>query len=124
MHRSLSAAVISAIATYGAQVCLAADADGYYRTTGAPSCAQFIDGQRSGKSVEALQNLSWIAGYVSAYNASVPATYDILGNAGIDGAALWMSNYCSVHPLEDIARGMETLVREQRPKRDVKRPAR
>ena len=93
------------------------------RTIGDPSCSKFLNGLAD-DATESLEDAAWLAGCITAYNTLTGQTYDILGASDLDGAVLWMKNYCNAYPLERLSRGMESLVEELRPNRTVTRPLR
>ncbi len=122
MNRVLLLAVAGTILT-GTQTCLAADADGYFRTIGVPTCGEFVASQLPSAAPYAdIRVGSWIAGYISAYNAQAPDTYDILRGGGMDGARLWLTNYCNAHALDNLSKAMDALVDEGHSQRTIRRP--
>ncbi len=64
-----------------------------------------------------ITTMGWVAGFLTAYNRQTPGTYDILGNADLASAMLWLENYCKAHPLSDLAGGMNVLTDEFYPRR-------
>ena len=54
---------------------------------------------------------AWLYGFVTAYNVYAPSGE---GVSPVDGAAMdaWVTNYCSVHPLEPLVGAAESLVAE------------
>lgn len=58
----------------------------------------------------------YVAGWLTAYNALTPDTYDILPN-GNDGAMIWLNNFCTANPLELLETGLNQLVIEAYPNR-------
>lgn len=122
MNRAPSLAIAATILT-ATQASVGADADGYFRTVGVPSRGEFIASQQPHAAPSSgVQVGSWIAGYVSAYNADAPNTYDTLPGSGLDGARLSLKNYCDTHALDDLAKAVETSVEEAHPRRITHRP--
>jgi hypothetical protein len=58
----------------------------------------------------------FIAGWLTAYNAMVSDTFDIVPN-GLDGTTLWLNNYCNNNPLKQLEDGLRALVEEAYPSR-------
>jgi hypothetical protein len=92
------------------------DVDGNYRVIGVPSCGRFIEDTNTAGWAN-ISNMTWVAGYITAYNRWLPDTYDIKGGSNVKSILLWLGNYCSVNPLNDLDQGMTALVNELRPKR-------
>jgi hypothetical protein len=65
---------------------------------------------------------TWSAGYLTAFNLRTPGTYDILGNTDINGAMLWLENYCRNNPLERFATAWNELFNELSPTRTTQKP--
>ena len=87
--------------------------DGASVIVGPISCGKFIENLKTGGSPYML----WVAGYLTAYNALVPDTFDVLGNSDMASVKLWLENYCKANPLEKLPTAMEVLINELRPKR-------
>lgn len=100
---------------------VAADASGQSGTVGAVSCAVFLRELES-KSSKSTAYLGWLAGYVTAYNAQTPKTYQILGNSDLFGAELWVKNFCEKNPLQNISLAAAVLMIELHPTRQIKAP--
>lgn len=58
---------------------------------------------------------NWLAGYLTAYDAWVPATYDIRGREKMLGTMVWLEDYCKVHPRDKFTEAMERLIAELHP---------
>jgi hypothetical protein len=52
----------------------------------------------------------WLSGYLSSYNRYAVDTYNILGRSDLEGAMLWVENYCKAHPLESFSDAVSSLV--------------
>ncbi|WP_156103950.1 hypothetical protein [Acidithiobacillus ferrivorans] len=61
-----------------------------------------------------FDDASWVEGWLSASNQMFknyngrPIT-DLLHNTDINGAMLWIANYCNVHPLKSLYRASSEL---------------
>lgn len=107
----------------------AADIDGKYAVSVANgkmgSCGQYItardEGRRS-KYRKENRHISWIFGYLTAYNRQTPDTWSIEGQTDTSAILLWLENYCKQTPLTDFAQAMELLTDELHPKRIRKAP--
>ncbi len=107
----------------------AADIDGAYNVTFGEekmgSCGQYVtarDEERRGKYRKINTHITWIFGYLTAYNRQTPDTYDIKGQTDTEAMLLWLENYCKKNPLDDFADAMELLTDELHPKRIRKKP--
>ena len=107
----------------------AADIDGKYAVSVATgkmgSCGQYItardEGRRS-KYRKENRHISWIFGYLTAYNRQTPDTWSIEGQTDTSAILLWLENYCKRNSLADFAEAMEPLTDELHPKRIRKAP--
>jgi hypothetical protein len=59
----------------------------------------------------------WLAGYVTAYNAATPGTYNILGSNDLKSATLWLYNWCKANPQRSLAEAAEALTIDLYPAR-------
>ncbi len=106
----------------------AKDIDGNYQSyldEAMGSCGQYVaarDEARRGAPRKSNTHLSWMAGYLTAYNLQTPDTQDILGQTDREAILLWLENYCKQNPLTDFADAMESLTDELHPKRIRKAP--
>ncbi len=103
----------------------AADIDGNYAIVSVEgvieSCGLYVaarDEGRRGGNVKERYHISWIAGYLTAYNLKTPDTYDIGGQTIL----LWLENYCKRNPLAGLAKAVELLTVELHPKRIRTKP--
>ena len=69
-----------------------------------------------------LRYTSWIAGYVTAYNAASPDTYNILGDSNVKSTMQWLDTWCKANPEGNLAGGMHALTQELHAKRHKTRP--
>lgn len=87
---------------------------------GTQSCGTWLKDESSeadGKSM----NHSWLAGFVTAYNATgIGGTHNASSGTDFAGLTRWISNYCAAHPLDSIAVASGALVNELR-RRQVRR---
>lgn len=76
--------------------------------TGVSSCRQWQENRTAGN-MASFQQRSWIAGFLSGYNA---ASYgrDFLASKP-DAAAIhnWIDNHCNNNPLDDLSRAVTAL---------------
>ncbi len=107
----------------------AGDIDGIYagqRTNGKmPSCGQYVvarDEGRRGDDINQNVFISWVAGYITAYNRQTPDTYSIRGQTDLEAMLLWLDNYCKEKPLGTFAYAMALLTNELHPKRIRRAP--
>ena len=107
----------------------AADIDGAYNATFGEekmrSCGQYVtarDEQRRAKYRKINTYITWIYGYLTAYNTLTSDTYDIMGQTDRSAILLWLENYCKQNPLKRFAEAMELLTDELHPRRIRKAP--
>jgi hypothetical protein len=62
------------------------------------------------------RSLILCGGWLTAYNKFTPDTANIIPN-GVDGAALWLNNYCTKNPLSNLHDALQALVTEAYPSR-------
>ena len=78
---------------------------------GATSCGAWTEERRSSPLV-AMGTVSWLLGFVSAYNAYVAKDGRVQGDADPDALTAWLDNYCISHPLDDIDTATRVLITE------------
>ncbi len=107
----------------------AGDIDGIYagqHTNGEmPSCGQYVvarDEGRRGDYINQNVFISWVAGYITAYNRQTPDTYSIRGQTDLSAMLLWLENYCKEKPLGTFAYAMALLTNKLHPKRIRRAP--
>ena len=108
--------------------CLAADANGNFGSSLPKDlryCDTYIaalDDCLSGHCYK--QNLfnAWLYGYITAYNAYVDDTFNIIG--GRDAASLnyWLANFCKKNPQVSLDTAVGNLMTELRPQRIKAKP--
>ena len=100
----------------------AADKNGSFGIlgSGTQSCGNYVETPTS--STHDLAYVAWTVGYLTAYNRSEPDTYNILGSSDLDGAMVWLKNYCKEHPLERFVSAVHYLTIELHPKRTRIKP--
>jgi len=86
---------------------------------GADSCGTFLEARRTKTDTN---DLSWVTGYLTAVDTTYPITYGILGSSGLDGAMVWIENYCDQNPLRPFAIAVYSLVDELYPQRITQQP--
>ncbi len=88
----------------------AADDTGNYLTMGLgnASCKSFLSEDDDG----AAYYLSWLAGYMTAYNFSQEDTYSILGETKtVAQVESWLRDYCTVNGNESFEQAVRNLLR-------------
>ncbi len=107
----------------------AVDIDGAYYIISATgemgSCGQYVatrDEARRGDHREENIHITWIFGYLTAFNRLAPDTFDIMGQTDKSAMLLWLENYCKKNPLEEFAGAMDPLTIELHPRRIRKAP--
>ena len=91
----------------------AADDTGNYLTMGLgnSSCKSFLSEDEDG----AAYYLSWLAGYMTAYNFSQEDTYSILGETKtVEQVESWLRDYCTVNGHETFEQAVRNLLRNLR----------
>ena len=97
----------------------AADIRGKHTDYAVPACKPYLDAvarMRARKELDPVdvqyaRAWGWIAGYLTAYNANVPDTYDIIGERPAN-EQLAVEAYCKEHPGHDFAQLMGARVKE------------
>jgi hypothetical protein len=74
---------------------------------GAISCGKWTD-DRHNNPFAAGDDVSWVLGYVSAYN--VWGKQDIPEGTDAAGMAAWIDNYCARNPLDSLAVAAEAMI--------------
>jgi hypothetical protein len=85
---------------------------------GSTSCDKYIEARTSTTGVDYSKHLgyvAWVAGYITAVNRRTPDVYDVLEKTDMDGALLWIENWCRTNPLELFATAVGTLTNELLP---------
>jgi hypothetical protein len=97
---------------------MSADKDGSYLLVGigAKTCGAYIEARNASKdsfsSIDSIYFLTWLTGYLSAYNKFASSTYDITGGKDNEGLMIWLDNYCHAHPLDKFSTGVSALTKE------------
>lgn len=107
----LAAALLCMVPGAGAR-----DAGGSFETVGAKSCAAFMRDHEA-RSWAYNADTAWVTGYLTAYNALVPDTSNILGATDVSGAMLWLQKYCTAYPGNGLAEAMLALTAHLYPDR-------
>jgi hypothetical protein len=78
--------------------------DGFWYIT---TCGQYAGDRRLPVDVgEHASDRSYVAGWLSAYNALVSGRNLSGGDARLDDTLLWVDGYCLKHPFETIQNGL------------------
>ncbi|MFK7793764.1 MAG: HdeA/HdeB family chaperone [Gammaproteobacteria bacterium] len=95
---------------WGGTSAYAADDTGQYLTMGLGnlSCKSFLSEDEEG----AAYYLSWLAGYMTAYNHLAEETYSIMGKTKTIGQIeSWLRDYCTVNGDETFESATRNLLR-------------
>jgi hypothetical protein len=97
-----------------------ADDDGQYfvKGLGTRTCQQYLDETAAGSSMHVLYR-SWLNGYLTAYNALVPTTYDIAPGSSVEGLARATESLCRQAPDALFATVAQALTTALLPRRQV-----
>ena len=77
---------------------------------GNKSCGTWTADHQADNANALLQD-SWLGGYVSAYNNYVPAAKNnVASSTDFNGMREWVSNYCSLNPLDRIDTAAQKLL--------------
>lgn len=114
----LAAAVLAA-----ASVAHAADRNGNFavKGVGLERCETYL-GARAQNAPLAVLAGSWLNGYLSAHNQLTPGTYDIAGQAGLNGLLVWLDGYCDKNRSQPLVVAATALITVLEPNRTVQRP--
>ena len=88
----------------------AADGGGNYAIWGAGgrSCNQY---ERSADDSSARGTFGdYLMGYLTAYNALAPDTYNAVGTMSLEDALAWLDDYCDTHRMDSFDRAITQLV--------------
>ena len=114
MRISLWLAVLASV--LASDVCESVDKNGGYTTLikrEESGCSTFVaarDDARRGDYGRENKYLAWLSGYITAYNAEVSDTYDIMGAKDMPSLLLWLENECRQNPLEEFTKATEHLM--------------
>ena len=111
---------------------LGSDIDGQFRNfipKGFDSCDVFIaevNNCQQGHCARLSLFKVWSAGYMTAYNALTPDTYDIAGGKEADSSdqstIIWLENYCRQHPAKTYTESIKNLTIDLYPMRTKTAP--
>jgi hypothetical protein len=98
----------------------AADSDSHYliRGIGQSSCNSY----NKARAADSDSYSHYINGYLTAYNAFAPDTYDITPGMDADAIIAWMDSYCADKQTSSFADAMSHLVEEMHEKREKTSP--
>lgn len=91
----------------------AADKNGKYTVLsfGTKSCGEVLaDFKDNGRGK--FMNSIWVAGYITAINERVANRSNIAAGTESEAWNLWIYNYCSTYPLDDLATSTGALIAE------------
>jgi hypothetical protein len=108
--------------------CLAADRNGNYGSSlpkDIKDCNDYIaalDNCLGGHCYK--QNLfnAWLNGYITAYNAYVSDTFNIIGDRNPASLNYWLADYCKKNPQDSFDTAVGHLMSELRPQRTKEKP--
>lgn len=108
MKRLLAAAIIG-LMTHGTAA--AADGKGKYTVLGAgtTSCATWSR-ERKADSPQSRSLMSWVHGYISAYNAYVSKKENIFDKLDIAIVVDWVDSHCLYHVNNDLHSTADALI--------------
>lgn len=105
--------VVLLICLSTSSLAFAVDAGGKFTvlSLGTNSCGDVVEANKKART-EKLHNSIWVAGYLTAINERVSSKSNIA--AGTNPAAwdLWIFNYCSSSPLQNLHDATAALVKE------------
>lgn len=103
---------------------LAADQNDDFRVKGVglETCAAYLQAKGQGGPLYVVSR-SWLNGYLTAYNQLTPNTYDIAGNANIDGLTNWVDAFCQQNPNTTLVTAAINLMQALGPNRIAQKPA-
>ena len=69
---------------------------------------------QSRKQTSAHQHLyqSWLSGFISGVNYARDDRYDIAANRRVEDIFIWLQNYCTEQPEQDIPLALHELIQE------------
>ena len=79
------------------------------------SCGAYIEARNAPKHAVGSYDdtfTQWFLGFVTAYNWENVGNPDWLQDTDVDGAILWLENYCKQHPLESFFYAIAALEQE------------
>ncbi|HUE11920.1 MAG TPA: hypothetical protein VMQ54_13305 [Steroidobacteraceae bacterium] len=104
-------AILVAVTLLSSQVC-AVGSPVLIIGTGNESCGTWLQNRGSQSYAEASQ-LSWLAGYVTAFNNYAEhQSGNISDGTDADGLFSWVDAYCQANPLDNLFRASGALIRE------------
>jgi len=96
------------------------DKNGNYHFYGNASCGEWVLMRREkSATIDQLRMVSWISGYITAFNSITSDTFNIAGDTGLATIFLWLDNYCQANPLMKLTDGLLVLTIELWPNRKV-----
>ena len=96
----------------------AADTQGMLWLFNKTSCVEYVEDRKlpdhTGRN--GIDQI-YVGGWLSAYNALVPDTYDITGGKDIDSVMQWIDKFCRDNPFESVQTGLIALAHDLYPNR-------
>ena len=114
--------MISAAVAVIAGPALAADSKGQFRSKGVglESCQRYLVGAAKKTGFYTL-SLSWMNGYLTAYNRATPSTYDIAANLTLPQLAKSLEGYCKSNPRQTLVTAIDRLTSALEPRKFASR---
>jgi hypothetical protein len=102
----------------------AADQEGNFavKGIGLERCERYV-AEKTANSQTFWYFLSWLNGYLTAYNQYQPETYDITPRTDVRNLAAAFETYCTQNPKHSFLQGAISLTRSVAERRSVSRPA-
>ena len=82
--------------------------------TGNRSCSAWITDAKAGSSqfnASHVQEIGWVTGYLSAYNALVWEGKNVTSETDLREILAWMNGYCSANPTQKIGGATKELIK-------------
>lgn len=94
------------------------DAKGKYTVLGPgnSSCGTWTE-DRKEHDLLAIEDASWVQGFISGYNLFGPGSGNVTASTDSDGTMAWIDNYCVSHPLDSLDAATQNLIFELKSRR-------
>jgi hypothetical protein len=66
-----------------------------------------------------FEYVSWVEGFVSAYNEFVWGGKNIMDSTDSAGMEAWLNSYCAAHPVDSVAQAANAFIEEMKAKPHV-----
>ena len=106
----ISTLIVALLAIALNDAAYAADRAGNYAIwgVGARSCNQFVKAAESEE--DTLPFRHYLMGYLTAFNALAPDTYDALSGMKLGAALEWLADYCGGHRMDSFERAVAQAI--------------